>query len=74
MYERRLDGLELNFASLPGNKLIDRQSGSEWSAVTGECLAGKHSGRRLKEHIAIVSYDRVWYGFYPTSTRYRGGE
>jgi len=69
VYDRRIDNATvLSFEwSEQADKFIDRESGSEWSAV-GACVGGEHLGRQLAP---VAHYNKifwyVWADYYPNS-------
>jgi hypothetical protein len=63
VFDPVLEGKEHTFDAAPAVKglpaLIDRESGSTWSAITGEALSGPLAGRKLKPIPAmIITWDR----------------
>jgi len=45
--------------------LRDRETGSRWRAVSGECVEGELQGRRLRRLPASMGFWFVWSRFYP---------
>ena len=45
--------------------LRDRETGSRWRAVSGECVEGEMQGRRLRRLPASMGFWFVWSRFYP---------
>jgi hypothetical protein len=58
--ERRIDGQTLELAPAEKGLLRDKASGSLFNG-DGECLEGKHQGRRLP---SLDSLQAEWYGWY----------
>jgi len=69
VYDRRIDSATvLSFEwSEQADKFIDRESGSEWSAI-GACVGGEHLGRQLAP---VAHYNKifwyVWADYFPNS-------
>lgn len=66
MYDRRLNGQVLTFRAKDG-KLVDNETQSTWSPLTGEATTGPLSGKYLTALPAIISYAHVWRRFHPES-------
>ena len=66
IYNRRLGKRTLTF-ELRGEKLIDRQTQSEWDLRSGKALSGPLEGSALKPALSIVSLRRSWKIFHPKS-------
>ena len=45
--------------------LRDRETGSRWRAVSGECVEGEFQGRRLRRLPTSMGFWFVWSRFYP---------
>ena len=70
---RRLGDELLTFKSSstsPGT-LIDDQSGSEWSALSGTAVSGKYRGERLQPLVTTTAFAFGWYSYFPQSETYR---
>ena len=70
VYARELDGQALTLivsGKLWRNSLImmDEESGSLWSHVTGECLEGVHVGRRLPTVPSVQTTWAEWRSAHP---------
>jgi hypothetical protein len=70
-FERRLDGRELNLFRKPGPdfRLVDAETGSEWS-FAGEAVAGPLAGKRLPKIYALKDYWFDWRGYNPNTSVY----
>jgi hypothetical protein len=66
VFDRRLDGKDLSF-QLTNGKLVDDQTGSQWSLSNGKAVSGQLSGSSLRPLIGIPSYRRAWENFHPDS-------
>jgi hypothetical protein len=70
VYARELDGQVLTLivsGKLWRNSLImmDEESGSLWSHVTGECLEGEHAGRSLRRLPSVQTTWAAWRDAHP---------
>ncbi len=70
VYDRRLDGRVLNF-ELREDKLVDRETGSEWN-LFGTCVAGPLKDSQLEKPDSGVHFAFAWLAFNPESQIYRG--
>lgn len=73
-YRRDLDGRTLTFsqASDKPATLIDEQTGSQWSTLTGQASSGPLQGRRLAPLVATPAFAFGWFGYFPNSEIYGG--
>jgi hypothetical protein len=69
-FSRRLGGRVLTFRA-QGKALVDHQTGSRWSPLTGRAMSGPLAGRGLRRLAATPSYWFAWRGLYPRTTIYR---
>lgn len=67
VFDRRLDGSELNFALRDG-RLFDQETGSQWDPITGRGVAGPKQGRQLVHLPGLVSDGAVFSLYHPEST------
>jgi len=70
VYAREIDGRELTLivsGNLWRNSLImmDEETGSLWSHVTGECLEGEFQGRRLESIPSVQTNWSDWRAAHP---------
>ena len=74
VFERKVKGKTLTFERVGGrlkeSRLKDRETGSIWDPVTGECTSGELSGAQLKMVACVPSFTRAWRTFYPRSETY----
>ena len=72
-FDRRQDDRILSFFQDPDQAgiLMDRETHSQWQAMTGESIAGELSGTRLVPLIATVAFEFAWLAYYPDSTAYQ---
>ncbi len=68
-FDRRLSGQVLDFM-LEGGRLLDRQTGSEWS-ITGTAINGPLAGQQLKQVDSGVHFAFAWLAFNPETDIYR---
>ena len=70
-FERRLDGRELHLFRKPGPplRLVDAETGSEWS-FAGEAVAGPLAGKRLGKVFVLKDYWFDWRTYHPDTTVY----
>ena len=69
IFRRKLEDLELTF-ELNENKLVDRETGTEWDPITGKGLSGELVGKRLDRLPSLTSDSAVWSLYHPESTRW----
>ncbi len=71
-FDRSLDGRSLSFtAAAAGSlRLVDAETGSVWSALTGEAIAGALAGRTLRQLPATYAFWFAWSDFYRTTDLY----
>jgi hypothetical protein len=71
-FSRRVDDQILTFKSSPESPelLIDDQSGSQWSVLTGTAVSGKHRGQRLSPLVITTAFEFGWFSYFPQSERY----
>jgi hypothetical protein len=75
-FERRHAGRELDFRApvVKDNDviLIDRQTGSTWSGLTGRCLDGPAKGAQLRQLVTTQFVEENWPLHYPGEPNYPG--
>jgi len=71
-FSRRVDDQILTFMTSPESPelLIDDQSGSQWSVLTGTAVSGKHRGQRLSPLVITTAFEFGWFSYFPQSERY----
>lgn len=71
-FGRQVDGRTLSFDQAPdeSNTLIDEQTGTLWSAVTGQAISGPLRGQRLPSLVVTPAFAFGWYGYFPDSETY----
>ncbi len=65
VFDRRVDGLELEFFARTGAqvlRLVDAQTGSDWD-FTGKAVGGKYAGQTLKRIYALNDYWFDWKAY-----------
>ena len=72
IYERTVDGRTLTFDTAPATggdaaAIVDRETGTRWSRLTGEALGGPLAGTRLVEVPALPAFWFAWSDFHPQS-------
>lgn len=73
LYERTVDGEPLSFDFAPSEPdaaglvvpMVDRETGSLWSGLTGVAVSGPLAGARLRHIPATPVYWFAWQDFYP---------
>jgi len=68
-YSRMVDGKQLEF-ELSGNRIVDKQTGSEWSLL-GRAIKGPQTGKQLTGIDGGVHFAFAWLAFNPDSEIYR---
>jgi hypothetical protein len=75
-YGRQIDEQVLTFVhqsrETSASLLIDEQTGSSWSPVTGQAVGGPLKGRRLPPLVVTPAFAFGWYGYFPDSELYSG--
>lgn len=66
VFSRRVRGQVLSFRRA-GDQLVDRETGSRWSATTGQALAGPLAGAQLPQLPSTFSYWFAWRAFHPAT-------
>ncbi len=67
LFSRTMEGRDLTFAPVRARQMRDEHTGSVWDIMTGEAIAGPLKGKRLERRLGMLSYQRAWLTFYPTS-------
>ncbi len=72
-YSRRLNGETLTFRRHDDHptQLIDLESGSVWSGVSGIAIAGAYQGERLPPIAANSAFAFGWYDYFPDSLTFQ---
>jgi len=68
--DRRLEGQVLTFEKVDGSSdkepmIVDRETGSRWSAFTGVAVDGKLKGKILKQLETTYAFWFGWKDYYP---------
>lgn len=63
-FYNKVDGISLTFYR-EENKIIDEQTGSVWSALSGRAASGPLQGKSMHLLPAITSFWFVWKDYYP---------
>jgi hypothetical protein len=71
LYSRRVGSRVLRFRRA-GNMLVDAETGSRWSPMTGRAVAGPLGGLTLARLPAVTSYWFAWRDFYPRTAIWSG--
>ncbi len=56
--------------SIDTRKMTDRETGSTWSKITGEAIAGDLKGERLGRYPYITAFWFGWTDFHPQTELY----
>ena len=56
--------------SIDTGKMTDRETGSTWSKITGEAIAGDLKGERLGRYLYITAFWFGWTDFHPQTELY----
>lgn len=65
-YRRTTKGGALNFEpKVTKQTLTDKETGSQWDALSGQCLSGPLKGEALELAPGIPSFRKAWEKFYP---------
>ena len=73
VFERRIDGQDLEFFAKPNTRpirLVDAETSSEWD-FTGKAVGGKYLGRELKKIYSLHDYWFDWKAYNPDTAVYR---
>jgi hypothetical protein len=70
LYSRRIGDRVLTFRKR-GRFLVDRETGSRWSAVTGHAVTGPLTGKALARLPSVSSYWFAWRQFFPRTEIWR---
>jgi hypothetical protein len=73
VFERRVDGLELELLAHPGAspaRFLDAETGSEWD-ISGTARAGPLAGRTLRRLPQLTDYWFDWHLYHPDTLVYR---
>ena len=68
VYDRTLGDQTLSF-SFVDNKIIDNETGSEWTHL-GRCIKGKLKGQSLQQLQSFQQFVRAWITFHPDTRFY----
>ena len=73
--DRRLDGRELSFDLAPQAEpghlvVVDRETGTSWSALSSEALSGPLAGQRVTQLPATYAFWVAWSDFYTQTELY----
>jgi hypothetical protein len=69
LFRAKSEGSYLSFYEAQG-EFFDCLTGSRWSPLSGEALAGPLRGRRLQAEVALSAYWFAWADHYPGSEVY----
>ena len=69
VYDRRVDGRELNFvaSAISPLQMTDRETGSTWSGLRGVATAGPQKGARLTPLFGLVALEFGWRDYFGPS-------
>lgn len=65
LFDRRVDAQVLNFEQKNQLIMTDRQTGSRWEMLNGQCIGGELKGKMLKQRVGIMSFRSAWRNFHP---------
>ena len=68
VYDTILEQQQLHFSYEDG-RIIDNETGSEWNHL-GECIKGKHKGKKLNQLQSYQQFVRAWIIFHPHTEFY----
>ena len=76
VYDRRLDDRVLTFRlehrrGGPGAMMVDRETGTRWTAITGEAVEGEMAGARLDRVPSHYSFWFAWKDYHPETEVYQ---
>ena len=72
VFERTVDGRELQLFARPGGKplrLVDAETGSEWS-FTGHAVSGPLAGKKMRKVFVLLDYWFDWKVYNPETAVY----
>lgn len=77
-FAREVDGKTLTFALAPRDgmgslQMKDKETGSIWSAMTGDAVEGPLAGKRVEQLPATAWLIERWHGFYPKAPVFEAG-
>ena len=77
VFSSEVDGRGLTFRKLPGDggaaaRLVDDQTGSTWSPVTGSAVDGELAGKTLDRALSHLSSWFAWKDWNPGTELYEG--
>jgi hypothetical protein len=73
VFRRKVNGEVLSFKPRPvQNRLIDKETGTQWNPATGEAVEGPRKGSRMTPLVGILSFRFAWKLFHP-ETEWWGG-
>lgn len=70
VFDRRVDGLALEFEIADGGMMRDTLTGSLWDGLTGEAIDGDYAGSHLERVKSTSSFWFGWKDFYPDTEVY----
>lgn len=70
VFDRRIEGQELEFEIVDGFTLRDTLTGSLWDGRTGEAIEGDYAGTDLERVRSTSSFWFGWKDFYPDTEVY----
>jgi len=74
-FRRQVSGRLLTFQALTpehgGWRMVDRETGTRWNAVTGEAVSGPLTGDQLRPVPATQAYLASWQALYPRGRLWR---
>ncbi len=65
VFDRTVNGQELNFKLHSAEELVDSETNSFWNPLTGECVDGSLQGQRLQPLVATYSLWFAWEKYRP---------
>ena len=65
-----MSGKTLTFEPFEENTMRDKETGSIWSALSGEALTGEMAGAQLVQLPSFLAFWFSWSDFYPGTDVY----
>ncbi len=71
-FQRSVDGRELTFRPSSSNPALleDEETGSVWTAFSGEAISGPLEGTSLRQNAATYAFWFAWSDFYTQTEVY----
>jgi len=63
-FDRRVDGVALDFENTGDGTMRDKQTDSDWSSASGKAVTGKMKGQQLVQLTATQAFWFAWSDFH----------